>query len=95
MIRQEMFCHCCDGYVQFELEINVDGDYRIDCPNCGHPHFRFVGNGRITDQRIGKNISFTQVTWQTYSAISMDAGSSGTTDGNYFNADGTSTTGAF
>jgi hypothetical protein len=97
MIRQEMFCHGCDGYVQFELEIDVDGAYQIDCPNCGHKHFRYVRYGRITDQRAwgppsgNSGSQFTQVTWQSYSVVSMDAGSCTGTSGDWlFDAGGTS-----
>lgn len=48
---QELFCHNCDMYVQFRLEMEVDGNYEIECPNCGHMHYRVVKNGVITDVR--------------------------------------------
>lgn len=49
--KQELFCHGCNSYVQFELDIEVDGNYTLDCPNCGHPHYRLVSDGRITGIR--------------------------------------------
>lgn len=49
--RQELYCHWCSRYVQFELDITVNGNYVLDCPNCGHQHCRVVRDGVITDVR--------------------------------------------
>ncbi len=49
--KQELHCHACNRYVQFELDITVNGNYTLDCPNCGHKHCRVVADGRITDVR--------------------------------------------
>lgn len=52
---QELYCHNCDGYVQFTLDLSVDGKYKLKCPNCGHTHYRFVRDGRITEERWGSS----------------------------------------
>lgn len=49
--QQELYCHNCGRYVQFELDITVNGNYVLDCPNCGHEHCRVVNDGVITDTR--------------------------------------------
>ena len=49
--KQELYCHGCHQYVQFELDMEVNGNYTLDCPSCGHKHYRLVRDARITDTR--------------------------------------------
>jgi len=49
--RQELWCHECQRYVQFDIDISLNGNHVIKCPNCGHEHCRVVNNGRITEAR--------------------------------------------
>ncbi len=49
--RQELHCHNCDQYVQFDLDTSIDGNHVLNCPNCEHEHCRVVKNGKITDIR--------------------------------------------
>jgi hypothetical protein len=54
----EFWCHCCDrpgdggGYVYVKLNTNLEGNHVINCPNCGHKHYRVVKEGIITDCRF-------------------------------------------
>lgn len=49
--RQELYCHDCGKYVQFDLDTEMEGNHVLECPNCGHEHCRVVKNGKITDLR--------------------------------------------
>jgi hypothetical protein len=49
--RQELHCHACNRYVQFEIDVSLDGNHVLKCPNCQHEHCRVVRNGVITDTR--------------------------------------------
>lgn len=49
--RQELHCHACERYVQFTLDMALDGNHVLECPNCGHEHCRVVRGGVITDDR--------------------------------------------
>ncbi len=79
--RQELWCHECSKYVQFDMDLSVDGNHVLECPNCGHEHCRVVKNGKITDirwdSRNGPNIptfavTFTSSsTWDTSRASSI------------------------
>ena len=92
MERQEIYCHHCGCYVQFDLDPSVNGQYVLDCPNCGHEHCRVVRDGHITDQRWdsrNQSIPTIQVTWGvTFSATSTFfatiSSSSASTNGNWF-----------
>jgi hypothetical protein len=46
--EQELWCHACRHYVQFELDLMVNGNHVLECPNCGHEHCRVVTDGVIT-----------------------------------------------
>ncbi len=48
---QELFCHACGKYVQFETPDDVHANVSLSCPNCGHMHYRVVRYGRITRDR--------------------------------------------
>jgi DNA-directed RNA polymerase subunit RPC12/RpoP len=56
-----LHCHECGKYVQFDLDLSMDGNHVLKCPNCGHEHCRVVQKGKITDtrwdQRNGKGIA--------------------------------------
>lgn len=49
--RQELHCHECNQYVQFNIDFELDGNHILNCPNCGHEHCRVVNNGVITGDR--------------------------------------------
>ena len=49
--RQELWCHECMKYVQFDLDIELDGEHVIICPNCGHEHCRIIEKGIVTEAR--------------------------------------------
>ncbi len=48
---QELHCHACGQYVQFRLDMNMNGAHVLNCPNCGHEHCRVVQDGIITEDR--------------------------------------------
>lgn len=49
--RQEIHCHACNQYVQFNMDLSMNGNHVLKCPNCGHEHCRVVKDGKITDDR--------------------------------------------
>ena len=49
--RQELFCHGCNRYVQFDIDVLLNGNHVLTCPVCGHEHCRVVKDGIITDDR--------------------------------------------
>lgn len=51
--KQEIYCHSCGKYVQFNIDISLNGNHVLECPNCGHEHCRVVNDGKITDVRWG------------------------------------------
>ncbi len=87
---QELHCHACGQYVQFRLDMNMNGAHVLNCPNCGHEHCRVVENGKITDdrwdQRNGNQrqlrITITGATTSSTSTFDNYQGS-GTGTGNY------------
>jgi len=91
--RQELHCHECNKYVQFDLDLDLDGNHVLTCPNCGHEHCRVVKNGKITEERWSSRnrnlatitVSQATVTTTTTSTYtSYDSTSSNTTDTSSF-----------
>ena len=83
-IGQEIFCHGCNNYVQFNIDTELDGKHVLHCPVCGHEHYRFVKEGVITNDRWGTSnppVYMVSSATVTYSAQSTYATS---TAGNYF-----------
>ena len=54
-IKVEFLCTECHKYFDFKLNIELNGNIRVHCPNCGHIHFRKILNGEITDTRFTEN----------------------------------------
>ena len=59
--RQELHCHNCDQYVQFNLDLELNGKHILNCPKCGHEHYRYVYDGKISDRRWGQDPSQNNV----------------------------------
>ena len=55
--KQELHCHHCSKYVQFELDLSLEGQHILNCPNCDHQHFRIIKDGKITGERWGQDPS--------------------------------------
>jgi len=34
--RQELYCHDCGNYVQFDLDMSLNGNHVLHCPKCNH-----------------------------------------------------------
>lgn len=48
----EFYCqNGCRGYFLVRLRTDIDGNYTIVCPSCGHEHFRKIKGGVITGDR--------------------------------------------
>jgi DNA-directed RNA polymerase subunit RPC12/RpoP len=75
MEKQELHCHDCGKYVQFEIDLTLNGNHVLECPNCGHEHCRKVENGVITDIRWDSrnskdNVIMISTVTTTYSTVS-------------------------
>jgi hypothetical protein len=85
--RQEIYCHACTKYVQFNLDTALDGNHVLHCPNCGHEHCRVVRGGRITgdrwDTRNGPTFTITASTASTNSLYTTYTTSDCTTGGSF------------
>jgi len=68
--RQELYCTECHRYVQFDLEMDGDGDYEIACPNCQHLHYRKVINGLVSEERWRSSSNYISASNTTYSITS-------------------------
>jgi hypothetical protein len=78
--KQEIHCHNCNRYVQFDMDLSLNGNHVLHCPNCNHEHCRVVKDGVITDdrwdQRNGNTFTITASTctitstYTTYMSVS-------------------------
>lgn len=60
--RTTIDCHSCSKNFVAELDLDINGDYVIECPHCLHEHCRTVKDGLITEGRwSGRNTSATTV----------------------------------
>jgi hypothetical protein len=51
----EFQCTECQNIFDVRLNLDLDGNYRIYCPICQHPHYRKIVGGKITDVRFPEN----------------------------------------
>lgn len=82
--RSELHCHECNQYVQFNLDVSINGNHVLNCPNCGHEHCRVVKDGKVSDTRWAsrnRNDNFTiniiVVTGATATSTSMTTWANG------------------
>jgi len=87
--RQELWCHDCERYVQFAVDVSLNGNHVLNCPNCGHEHCRVVRDGKITDIRWDSHNrssayraavlgSTTTSTYTSYATVTSSTSATGT-----------------
>ena len=77
MERQELWCHECQKYVQFDIDTELNGQHVIVCPSCGHEHLRVVENGVISEARWGSRNGNNSIP-QTYLTTGMTTSAAST-----------------
>lgn len=81
--RSELHCHECGQYVQFNLDVSINGNHVLNCPNCGHEHCRVVKDGKVSDTRWasrnggGSSNNVIMVTGATATSTSMTTWANG------------------
>lgn len=50
-VRTDLHCHNCSRGFIAELDFDIDGEHVVECPHCGHYHYRKIEKGRITESR--------------------------------------------
>ena len=54
-IKYEFYCTECKKYFDVKLNVSLNGNRRIHCPNCEHVHYRILTDGKITESRFPDN----------------------------------------
>jgi hypothetical protein len=78
--RQELWCHECYQYVQFNIDVSLNGNHVIKCPVCGHEHCRVVEEGVITDVRWDSRNNVDMQAFNTYMTTGMTSSGTSTYD---------------
>ena len=56
LVRTDMHCHACSekglppSFIA-RIDYGLNGNHEIECPRCGHLHYRKIVDGVITDDR--------------------------------------------
>jgi DNA-directed RNA polymerase subunit RPC12/RpoP len=67
--KTEIYCHECERYFTVELDLDLDGNHEIKCPNCGHTHYRVIEKGRVTGERYQSSMGMAYTySIQSYSS---------------------------
>ncbi len=53
--KVEFYCSSCGKYFDIKMNMSLNGNHRVHCPNCGHIHYRKIENGEITGDRFFDN----------------------------------------
>jgi DNA-directed RNA polymerase subunit RPC12/RpoP len=51
LTRTDMHCHMCSKDFIAIIDFNLAGDHQIECPHCGHIHYRAIKDGKVTESR--------------------------------------------
>jgi DNA-directed RNA polymerase subunit RPC12/RpoP len=51
LTRTDMSCHMCSNSFIAVIDFDLTGDHEIECPHCGHIHYRAVKDGKVTESR--------------------------------------------
>lgn len=73
-----MYCHECANDFTAELDMGINGNHEIECPHCGHIHYRVVEDGEVTSERYRSSMQTTTNT-TTYTNVSSSSQTSSST----------------
>lgn len=51
IVRTDIYCHDCSKQFIGSLDYDLNGNHEVECPYCGHLHYRVIKNGIVTDRR--------------------------------------------
>jgi len=54
-VTHQFHCTSCSKYFDINLNVALNGSYRIHCPLCNHIHYRNVMDGKITEVRFTRD----------------------------------------
>lgn len=59
----EFYCQECRKYFDVKLNMSLNGNHRIHCPNpqCKHIHYRMIKDGIITEARFSDNGNYDYI----------------------------------
>ena len=77
-INSELYCTNCGKLVHVRMSKFDTGNLTIECPLCGHEHYRFVEDGIITEDRWRSSSQYATITAHTWTSSATDS-SGGTT----------------
>jgi DNA-directed RNA polymerase subunit RPC12/RpoP len=55
IVRTDMYCHDCNRSFLAHIDFDVDGDHVVECPHCGHHHYRSIRHGKVTEARFNSD----------------------------------------
>jgi DNA-directed RNA polymerase subunit RPC12/RpoP len=55
MVNTPLYCHSCDKNFIARIDFDVDGNHAVECPHCGHLHYRVIQNGKVTSDRYSSD----------------------------------------
>lgn len=59
---EEFYCGTeCKKYFKTYLRENMHGNFTVECPNCGHHHFRVIKEGLVTEDRHDKRLGQAEI----------------------------------
>ncbi len=72
-VVQEFYCHHCDGYFRASLNMALNLEVMLKCPNCGEKHDRCIKDGKILERqsRNGNPVNELIVMPSTYSKTAV------------------------
>ncbi len=53
--KTDLYCHACAKTFIATLDYSMNGNHQVECPHCGHLHFRQIRDGVVTGERWGSD----------------------------------------
>lgn len=61
LVRTDLYCTNCSKNFIAQLDFDLDGNHEVECPYCGHIHFRVIKSGIVSDDRYNSSLSTHKV----------------------------------
>lgn len=61
LTRTDMHCHNCSKNFIASIDFGLNGNHQVECPHCGHLHYRQIKDGVVTGERWGSDSNTHEV----------------------------------